>query len=371
MLDADTPVDDTRIVGYGPLLPPQILMMDFPLTDHAKHVVAKGRRQAADILRGVDDRLLIIVGPCSIHDPDAARDYGQRLKALADKHKDSLLLIMRAYFEKPRTTVGWKGLINDPYIDESFKINDGLRIARKLLCDLTDIGLPVGCELLDTISPQFIGDTISWGAIGARTTECQLHRELASGMSCPVGFKNGTDGNVEIAVDAMLAASHPHTFLSVTKQGLASIVKTEGNDLCHVILRGSKNGPNYSASHVSSIVNDVRNASAKAKANLLTRVMVDCSHGNSEKKHKNQILVAKDVAAQIASGSELVFGLMIESNIEEGNQKLGPTGRRGLKYGMSITDACIHWEDTVAVIEELSAAQKQRRAVLAQRKASA
>ncbi|KAJ1533286.1 hypothetical protein HK405_000583, partial [Cladochytrium tenue] len=322
-----------------------------------------GRRDAAAVIRGDDDRLLVVVGPCSIHDVAAAREYAERLRAVSRRLSDALVVVMRAYFEKPRTTVGWKGLINDPHIDGSFRINDGLRLARRLLCDVTAAGLPVGCELLDTISPQFLGDTLSWGAIGARTTECQLHRELASGMSCPVGFKNGTDGNVGIAVDAIQAASHPHTFLSVTKQGLASIVETEGNDLCHVILRGSKLGPNYSAQHVTEVVSVLRSS---AGGSLHPRVMIDCSHGNSEKKHKNQLRVAADVAAQVTAGSRDIFGLMIESNINEGSQKAPatPGAKAELLYGVSITDACIGWDDTVQVLELLADAQRKRRALL-------
>jgi 3-deoxy-7-phosphoheptulonate synthase len=278
------------------------------------------------------------------------------LKEQAELYKDNLVLVMRSYFEKPRTTVGWKGLINDPHIDGSFRINEGLRIARKLLCDLTEMGVPVGCELLDTISPQFIADTVSWGAIGARTTECQLHRELASGVSFPVGFKNGTDGNVDIALDAIVSASHPHHFLGVTKQGLAAITKTEGNDLCHIILRGSKQGPNYTHEYVSQV------RSALNKAQLKPKIMVDCSHGNSSKKHKNQIVVCQDIAGQIADGDDSIFGLMIESNIHEGNQKVPAEGAKGLKYGVSITDACVSWEDTVEMFKVLADAQKQRRA---------
>lgn len=356
MLDEFTVVDDARVLGYDPLLPPQIIQMDYPISIVGKHTVAKARREAESIIKGTDDRFLVIVGPCSIHDVQAALDYGRRLKEQIDLHKDSLVIIMRAYFEKPRTTVGWKGLINDPHIDGSFRINEGLRIARKLLCDLIDLGVPVGCELLDTISPQFIADTVSWGAIGARTTECQLHRELASGVSFPVGFKNGTDGNVSIAIDAIQAASHPHHFLGVTKQGLAAITKTNGNDQCHVILRGSKLGPNYSKPEVDKVIQSLE------AVKYPTRVMVDCSHGNSEKKHKNQIVAARDVAAQVSEGSLNIFGVMIESNINEGNQKVPSTGAKDLKYGVSITDACISWEDTVEVLKTLADAQKARAA---------
>ncbi|KAJ3045313.1 3-deoxy-7-phosphoheptulonate synthase [Rhizophlyctis rosea] len=351
----DTPTDDTRILGYDPLLPPQILQVEHPLSEKGRETVARARRAAAKILRGEDDRVLVIVGPCSIHNIEAAMEYATHLKETADRLSDSLLIIMRVYFEKPRTTVGWKGLINDPNIDGSFRINEGLRIARKLLCDLTAMGVPAGSELLDTISPQFIGDLISWGAIGARTTESQLHRELASGVSFPVGFKNGTDGNVDIALDAIHAASHGHHFLGVTKQGLAAITNTKGNDLCHVILRGGKTGPNFEKQYID----EVRGQLAKSK--LPEKIMVDCSHGNSSKNHKNQPLVSSNLAQQIASGDNSIFGIMIESNINEGNQKVPATGAKDLKWGVSITDACISWEQTVPVLEELAAAQLERR----------
>ncbi|KAI8855130.1 3-deoxy-7-phosphoheptulonate synthase [Chytridium lagenaria] len=355
-LDESAPIDDTRITGYDPLLPPQILQMEYPLTADARLTVAKARRQAAKILKGEDDRLLVIVGPCSIHDVEAAMEYGRRLKEQADKFKDSLVLVMRSYFEKPRTTVGWKGLINDPHIDGSFKINDGLRIARKLLCDLTNLGVPVGCELLDTISPQFIADTVSWGAIGARTTECQLHRELASGVSFPVGFKNGTDGNVDIALDAITAASHPTaSSASPSKVLQLLLVPGWGNDLCHVILRGSKTGPNYEKPFVDEV------AGALRKSGLAERIMIDCSHGNSSKKHKNQIVVCNDFAKQLEEGDESLFGVMIESNLFEGNQKIPESGAKDLKYGVSITDACVGWEDTVAILSTLAQAQQKRR----------
>ncbi|TPX69845.1 hypothetical protein SpCBS45565_g02235 [Spizellomyces sp. 'palustris'] len=353
--DLDLPTDDTRVLGYDPLLPPQILQAEHPMTTQSKQTVQKARREAAKILRGDDDRILVVVGPCSIHDVDAALEYAGRLKALADELKDNLLIVMRAYFEKPRTTVGWKGLINDPSIDGSFRINQGLRVARKLLCDLTALGLPVGSELLDTISPQFIGDLISWGAIGARTTESQLHRELASGVSFPVGFKNGTDGNIGIAMDAILSASNPHHFLGVTKQGLAAITKTKGNDLCHVILRGGNQGPNYEKPSID------QTRATLEKANMPAKIMVDCSHGNSRKNHKNQILVSASLSEQIAAGDHSIFGVMIESNINEGNQKVPSEGPKGLKYGVSITDACVSWEDTVEILKQLANAQQARR----------
>lgn len=353
----DEHTDDLRILDYLPLIPPLLLMQDYPLSQKAKHTVTLGRKQCSSIIKRQDDRVLVIVGPCSIHDVDAALEYARKLKALADELSEDLLVVMRAYFEKPRTTVGWKGLINDPMIDGSFKINHGLRLARKLLCDITDLGLPVGGELLDTISPQFIGDTISWGAIGARTTESQLHRELVSGVSFPVGFKNGTDGNVDIAVDAIHAASHPHHFLGVTKHGLAAITRTAGNNTCHIILRGGKQGPNYSAQHIAEA------RTAIAKAQLDPRIMVDCSHGNSNKQHKNQIVVCADVASQIAAGDFDIFGIMIESNINEGSQKVPPEGPSGLKYGVSITDACVHFQDTEEMLRNLAQAVKARRAL--------
>ncbi|KAI8618497.1 phospho-2-dehydro-3-deoxyheptonate aldolase [Chytriomyces sp. MP71] len=352
----DTPVDDTRITGYEPLIAPQMVEYEFPLSDASKETVVRGRRHAKRILNAEDDRLLVVVGPCSIHDTKAALEYASRLKDIADKHKDTLCFIMRTYFEKPRTTVGWKGLINDPNIDNTFKINQGLRMARQLLNDITNIGLPVGFELLDTISPQYFSDVVSWGAIGARTTECQLHRELASGVSFPVGFKNGTDGNVNIALDAIQAASHHHHFLGVTKQGITSIVHTNGNDTCHVILRGSNKGPNYAEPFVADIVSQLDARGERP------RVMVDASHGNSSKNHKNQMLVVRDVAAQVAAGSTQIFGVMVESNIHEGNQKVpAQGGKEGLKYGVSITDACVDWETTVEMMEVLSQAVESRR----------
>ncbi|KAJ3293418.1 3-deoxy-7-phosphoheptulonate synthase [Rhizoclosmatium sp. JEL0117] len=357
--DAAIPVDDTRITGYDPLIAPQMVEFEFPLTQTSKETILRARRHARNILAGEDDRLLLIVGPCSIHDVNAALDYAQRLKAMADKHKDTLHIIMRTYFEKPRTTVGWKGLINDPNIDSTFKINHGIRTARQLLNDITNLGVPVGFELLDTISPQYFADCVSWGAIGARTTECQLHRELASGVSFPVGFKNGTDGNVTIALDAIQAASHPHHFLGVTKQGIASIIHTTGNDSCHIILRGSNKGPNYEEPFVNDIV-----AQLEAKKERV-KLMVDASHGNSNKNHKNQLLVVQEVARQVTNGSHAIFGVMVESNINEGNQKVPTSGAKDLKYGVSITDACVNWETTVEMFDILSAAVQARRAAAA------
>ncbi|KAF8928538.1 3-deoxy-7-phosphoheptulonate synthase [Dissophora ornata] len=348
-------MEDLRVSGYSPLLPPQIIQEEHPMSNVSKKVVSLARQQAAKILRGEDDRLIVIVGPCSIHDPKAALEYARLLKPVADQISGEVLVIMRAYFEKPRTTVGWKGLINDPDIDGTFQINKGLRIARSLLCQLTDMGIPVGCELLDTISPQFLADLISWGAIGARTTESQLHRELASGVSFPLGFKNGTDGNIAIALDAIRAAAKPHHFLGVTKQGLAAITNTRGNELCHLILRGGNGGPNYE----KEFIDKTREGLVKAK--LPEVIMVDCSHGNSRKQHKNQVSVSADLSNQIRAGDRSIIGLMIESNLVEGRQDVGPEGRDALTYGQSITDACVDWEDTVKMLEDLADAVRVRR----------
>ncbi|KAF9435559.1 3-deoxy-7-phosphoheptulonate synthase [Entomortierella beljakovae] len=348
-------MEDLRVTGYSPLLAPQFIQEECPMSDVSKKVVSLARQQSAKILRGEDDRLIVVVGPCSIHDPKAAIEYAKLLKPVADRLAGEILVVMRAYFEKPRTTVGWKGLINDPDIDGTFQINKGLRIARSLLCQLTDMGVPVGCELLDTISPQFLADLISWGAIGARTTESQLHRELASGVSFPVGFKNGTDGNIGIAVDAIRAASKPHHFLGVTKQGLASITNTKGNELCHLILRGGNDGPNFEKEHIA------KSRGGLVKAKLPEVIMVDCSHGNSRKQHRNQISVSADLANQIRAGDKSIIGLMIESNLVEGRQDVGPEGREGLTYGQSITDACVNWDDTVKMLEDLAEAVRVRR----------
>jgi len=345
--------DDIRIEHLRPLIPPAILMEELPLGEQASTVVAKGREQVANILTGEDDRLVIVVGPCSIHDPFAALDYARRLAAEADKFRDDLLLVMRVYFEKPRTTVGWKGLINDPRLDDSFDINQGLRLARRFLLDVADLGLPTGSEFLDPISPQFIADLISWGAIGARTSESQVHRELASGLSMPVGFKNGTYGSVQLAIDAIGSAAHPHHFLSVSKQGVAAIVKTRGNPHCHVILRGGSSGPNYSEEAVESTVEDL------GKAGLDGRVMIDCSHANSGKDHTMQPSVAREVARQVAGGNHRVFGLMLESFLEDGNQN--HTKVQKLVYGQSITDKCMSWERTEPLFAELADAVRKRR----------
>jgi 3-deoxy-7-phosphoheptulonate synthase len=307
-------------------------------------------------MSGKDDRLLLIMGPCSIHDPAAALEYARRLKVLRDQYADSLEIVMRVYFEKPRTTVGWKGLINDPYLDESFKIDEGLRIARQLLIEINKLGLPAGSELLDTISPQYIGDLIAWGAIGARTTESQVHRELASGISAPIGFKNGTDGNIKIATDAIQAASRGHHFLSIHKNGSVSVVQTKGNPDCHVILRGGKT-TNYDAASVDAACKDL--AAAKLPASL----MVDCSHANSSKQHEKQLEVARDIAAQMSGGSKQIFGVMVESHLHGGAQKFTPgkDDPAQLEFGKSITDACLHWEDSLQVVQVLSDAVQARR----------
>ena len=346
-------VDDLRIAQIKPLIPPAILMEEIPLTSAGSDLVAASRKSIEQIMLGTDDRLLVVVGPCSIHDVAAARDYGQRLLAMRQKYAGELEIVMRVYFEKPRTRNGWKGLINDPFLDDSFQINKGLHIARQLLVDLVGSGVPAACEFLDTITPQFIADTISWGAIGARTTESQIHRELASGLSMPVGFKNGTDGNTKIAIDAIHAASGPHHFLSVTKQSVAAIVATKGNNFGHVILRGGGGKTNYDQASVEVA------CKALAEAGLRPNLMVDCSHGNSSKDHTRQPLVAADIAGQIAAGRREIFGLMIESNIVEGAQALKPGV--DLVYGKSVTDACIGWEETVPVFETLAEAVRQGR----------
>jgi len=346
--------DDVRIDDLRPLIPPAILMEEIHPGDQAIVRISDARTQASEILHGRDDRLLVVVGPCSIHDPKAALEYANRLKPLAEEHRDNLLIVMRTYFEKPRTTVGWKGLINDPNLDGSFDINHGLRIARGLLSSLAELGLPAGSEFLDPISPQFVADLVSWGAIGARTTESQVHRELASGLSMPVGFKNGTRGTIQIAVDAVRAARNPHHFLSVTKQGLTAIVATKGNLDCHVILRGGTGKPNY---HPEAIADT---AKLLADASLEPRLMVDCSHANSGKNHERQPAVADALASQIAEGSSAVFGVMLESFLVGGRQdtKAG----QELKYGQSITDACMSWDVTVPVVEQLAEAVRKRRA---------
>ena len=350
--------DDLRVDGLRPLLPPAILMEEIPLTDSASTTVALGRKAMADVLSGRDDRLIVVIGPCSIHDVAAGAEYAQKLKVEADRLASDLLVVMRVYFEKPRTTVGWKGLINDPRLDGSFCVNDGLRLGRAFLRTVAEIGVPAGCEFLDLISPQFIADLVSWGAIGARTTESQCHRELASGLSMPVGFKNGTDGNLQIAIDACNAANHHHHFLSVTKEGVAAIVSTRGNPDCHVILRGANSGPNYEAAFIAKAIESLR------KAGLPERVMVDCSHGNSSKDFARQPVVADDVAAQVAAGNQALHGVMIEGHLVGGRQNLPATGHSAahpLTYGQSVTDACISWGDTIPVLENLAKAIAVRR----------
>ncbi|KAH8663101.1 putative phospho-2-dehydro-3-deoxyheptonate aldolase, tyrosine-inhibited [Tricladium varicosporioides] len=349
--------DDTRILGQDPLIPPQLLVSEIPMTNESLKTVVQGRRDAVEIIMGKSDRLLVICGPCSLHDPATALEYCARLKSLADKLSGDLCIIMRAYLEKPRTTVGWKGLINDPDIDESFKINKGLRISRQLFCDLTKSGMPIATEMLDTISPQFLADLISLGAIGARTTESQLHRELASGLSFPVGFKNGTDGSLTVAIDAIGAAAAKHHFMGVTKQGLAAITRTSGNDHGFVILRGGTKGTNYDAESVKTVKETLTKKKQKQA------IMIDCSHGNSNKDHKNQPKVAKVISEQLRAGETSIIGVMIESNINEGNQKVPAEGPSALKRGVSITDACINWDSTVEVLEDLAAAVRERRKV--------
>ena len=349
--------DDQRIKDITVLPPPEHLIRFFPIRGTAvETLIGETRKSIRRIMSGKDDRLLVVIGPCSIHDPAAALDYARRLKPLRDHYADSLEIVMRVYFEKPRTTVGWKGLINDPYLDESYRIDEGLRIARQLLIEINRLGLPAGSEFLDVISPQYIGDLISWGAIGARTTESQVHRELASGLSAPIGFKNGTDGNIRIATDAIQSASRGHHFLSVHKNGQVAIVHTDGNKDCHVILRGGK-APNYDAASVAAACKDLE--AAKLPATL----MVDCSHANSSKQHEKQLDVARDIASQIAGGSHSVFGVMIESHINAGAQKFTPgkDDASALEYGKSITDACLGWDDSLAALAELSAAVQARR----------
>lgn len=350
------PVDDVRIREIKELAPPMHLMREFASTPEIERLVYETRRAVHRIIHGEDDRVFVVVGPCSVHDVDAAFEYATRLRAVRERTRDALEIIMRVYFEKPRTTLGWKGLINDPDLDGSFRINKGLRLARKLLLDVNAIGVPAATEYLDTIAPQYVADLISWAAIGARTTESQVHRELASGLSCPVGFKNGTDGNVKIAVDAVIAARHPHHFLSVTKGGISAIVHTAGNTDCHVVLRGGKT-PNYDNASVRAVAEMLR------RHHLPPRVMVDCSHGNSGKDHERQLLVAEDVAQQIAEGESAIMGVMLESNLVAGRQDLC-TGCT-LEYGKSITDACIGWEDTERILERLAEAVRARRTLRA------
>jgi len=348
-----TRIDDVRIGAVRPLITPALLQERVPLRHDTLAIVEKSRSAIADVLHGRSDRLIVVVGPCSIHDHDQAIEYGQRLKTVADELQDDLVVVMRAYFEKPRTTVGWKGYINDPHLDGTFAINEGLERARRLLLELTTLGLPTGTEFLDLLSPQYTAELIAWGAIGARTTESQSHRQLASGLSCAVGFKNGTDGSIKIAADAILAARAPHAFMGMTKMGMAAIFETRGNDDCHLILRGGKT-PNYDAAHVESSCAVLR------AAGLREQVMVDVSHGNSSKQYPLQIEVAHDVAMQIAGGDRRITGVMIESHLEAGRQDL--TAGVALQHGVSITDACIGFTQTVPVLRGLASAVRARRA---------
>ena len=349
-------IDDVRIQEIKELVPPAHVLREYPATPKAAEVAYEARQAIHRILYGADDRLLVVIGPCSIHDPKAAIEYAHKLKAEADRVKDDLLIVMRVYFEKPRTTVGWKGLINDPGLDNSFRINDGVRLARQLLWEVNEAGLPAGTEFLDMITPQYIADLIAWGAIGARTTESQVHRELASGLSAPIGFKNGTDGNIKIATDAIQAAAGGHHFLSVHKNGQVAIVQTNGNQNCHVILRGGK-APNYDADSVAAA------CKALTAAHLPATLMVDCSHANSSKQHEKQLDVARSIGAQVAGGSTSVFGLMVESHLQAGAQKFTPgqddAGK--LSYGQSITDACLGWDHSLELLDVLSRSVAARR----------
>ena len=346
--------DDLRIDEIREVVSPAKLIEDMPVTDTAAETVLNARTTIQNIMRGTDNRLLMITGPCSIHDVDAALEYADRLQDLVEKTKDDLFIVMRVYFEKPRTTVGWKGLINDPDLDDSYEINKGLRTARNLLLTLADKGIPAGTEFLDPISPQYVTDLISWGAIGARTTESQVHRELASGLSCPIGFKNATDGGLQIAVDAILSSSQPHRFLGTTKQGHSAIIATTGNPDCHVILRGGSNQPNYDTANIDAA------AALLEKGGLSNRLIVDCSHANSFKDHDRQVDVGKEVAAQIANGEDRIFGVMLESNLIAGRQNL--VDGKAETYGQSVTDACMGWDDTVSVIENFAEAVKKNNA---------
>jgi len=344
--------DDTRIKSVTEVIPPADLIESLPISATASNTVISTRSAIHKVLHGMDDKLVVIVGPCSIHDTKAAMEYAKRLTKLKQRYLDDLIIVMRVYFEKPRTTVGWKGLINDPDLNGSFKINKGLKIGRELLLELNKIGIPAATEFLDLVTPQYFADLISWGAIGARTTESQVHRELASGLSCPVGFKNGTNGNLRVAVDAMRAVQDPHIFLSVTKQGNSAIFSTTGNNDCHIILRGGKQ-PNYEKEHIIAAVSELNSVG------MNTQLMVDLSHGNSQKDYRRQVDVAEDIANQIRDGEQNIMGLMIESHLIEGNQSVGDG--KSLKYGQSITDACISWETTVEMVANLSDAVQSRR----------
>jgi 3-deoxy-7-phosphoheptulonate synthase len=352
---ARLPIDDTRIRDIMELAPPAHLLRESPASEVAARTTYEARAAIHRVLHGADDRLLVVVGPCSIHDYDAAIDYATRLAAVRRELCSELIIVMRVYFEKPRTTVGWKGLINDPRLDHSFRINEGLRLARRILLEINELELPAGTEYLDMITPQYIADLIAWGAIGARTTESQVHRQLASGLSCPVGFKNGTDGGVKIAVDAVKAASAPHHFLSVTKAGHSAIVSTAGNEDCHIILRGG-GLPNYDAASIERVCAEL------GHAGLAARIMIDCSHANSQKQYERQVEVARDVAGQIARGDDRIVGVMLESHIHPGRQDLVPG--QALEYGVSITDACIGWDASLGVLRELADAVRRRRVLL-------
>ena len=346
--------DNLRITSSAPMIAPNELMEKYPLGEKGSVNIFQARQAIKDILEGRDHRLMVIVGPCSIHDSKSAREYAEKLVALRESLKEDLLIVMRVYFEKPRTTIGWKGLINDPDLDESFNIDKGLKIARHLLTDLAEMDMPVAVEYLDLITPQYISDLISWGAIGARTTESQSHRELASALSCPVGFKNGTTGSLSVAIDAIKSANNPHHLLSVNKEGGVSHYTSSGNETAHIILRGGADGPNYSKAHVDKTIAQLR------AENLLDKIMVDFSHANSQKQFKNQLLVGDDIASQISAGSQEIFGVMIESHINEGNQPVGPL--ESLQYGVSITDSCIGWADTENLLKILAQAVQKRNA---------
>ncbi len=346
--------DDLRIAATKELVSPAIIHEQFPITERAADTTDTARKEIERILEGRDDRLVVVVGPCSIHDPKSALEYAERLAQLKAELANDLNLVMRVYFEKPRTTVGWKGLINDPDLNDSFKVNKGLGIARQLLLSINELGVPAGCEYLDLITPQYTGDIVAWGAIGARTTESQCHRELASGLSCPVGFKNGTNGNLKIAIDAISAAGHPHHFLSVTKEGRTAIVASKGNEYCHIILRGGSDGPNYSAEHIQAAANLLN------QADLRANIMVDFSHANSFKTPSRQCEACENVSAQIAAGESRIFGVMLESHLVEGSQKVVPG--QSLVYGQSITDGCVGWEETEILCRQLASAVAARRA---------
>ncbi len=349
--------DDVRIIKVDEVTSPKKVIESVPITQEAEKNVFECRRSIRDIFTNKNDRFLVIIGPCSIHDPESSLDYARKLVNKRNELKNDLEIVMRVYFEKPRTTVGWKGFINDPDLNNSFDINKGLNLSRKLLCDINHLGLPAGVEFLDVISPQYIADLVSWGAIGARTTESQVHRELASGLSCPVGFKNGTGGNTKVAIDALRASKNPHHFLSVTKSGRSAIVSTSGNDDCHIILRGGVK-PNYDSDSVKSVLTELK------KNSLNEKVMIDASHGNSNKKPENQKVVCSYISEKISKGDQSVFGVMIESHLVEGKQDLKPSSTlENLTYGQSITDACISWENSIILLDELAAAVRQRRKI--------